>query len=90
MKSIILFCVFVGAFLVITGIYEEKIRMAEMNKNIEYKFIPRSYLEEQLANDDLSLKVADSFNFVSPWFDRTVGALADIPDDKKMQTRAQL
>lgn len=85
MKSIILLCVFVGAFLVITGIYEEKIRVAELNKNVEYKFIPRSYLDEQLANDDLSLKVADNFNFVSPWFDRTVGALDDIPDHRGMR-----
>lgn len=90
MKSIILLCVFVGAFLIITGIYEEKIRVAELSKRIEYKFIPRSYLEEQLANDDLSLKVADSFNFVSPWFDRTVGALADIPDFRNMAERERI
>lgn len=61
-----------------------------MKKTVEYKFIPRSYLEEQLANDDLSLKVADNFNFVSPWFDRTVGALADIPDYKRMAERTRL
>lgn len=85
MKSVVLLCVFVGAFLVITGIYEEKIRIAEMSRRVEYKFIPRSYLEEQLTHDDLSLKVADNFNFVSPWFDRTVGALSDIPDYKNMQ-----
>jgi len=83
MKSIIMFCVFVGAFLMITGIYEEKLKVAQTSKKIEYKFIPRTYLEEQLSNDDVSQKMADTFKYESPWFDRTVGALADIPDFKK-------
>ena len=83
MKSIIMFCAFMGAFLIIVGIYEEKLKVAEASKNIEYKFIPRAYLEEQLSNDDLSLKMADTFKYESPWFDRTVGALADIPDFRK-------
>lgn len=79
--------VFIGAFLIITGIYEEKLKVAKSTKKIEYKFIPRTYLEEQLSNDDVSLKTADSFNYVSPWFDRTIGVLSDIPDFRKLSER---
>lgn len=81
-----MFCVFVGSFLVLTGIYEEKIKQAESVKKIEYKFIPRTYYEEQMAESDLLLKVGDMFNSVSPWYDRTIGALADIPDFKRVDT----
>ena len=83
MKSIILLGIFIGAFLIMTGIYEEKLKVAKSKKQIEYKFIPRTYLEEQLSNDDVSLKFSDAFNFVSPWFDRTVGVLSDLPKKEK-------
>jgi hypothetical protein len=74
---------FAGMFLVVHGIYEEKLKIAEQNTRIEYKFIPRTYYEEQLGDSELSLKMAPMFNGESPWYDRTIGALADIPRDKK-------
>lgn len=83
MQSIAMFFLFVGVFLIVIGIYEEKLRIAESNVKIEYKFIPRTYYEEQLANSDLSMKMADLFNNESPWFDRTVGALSDLPERNK-------
>lgn len=79
MKSVVLLLLFIGIFLIITSIYEEKIKVAENTKKIEYKFIPRSYYEEQLSNDDLSMKMADTFNYESPWYDRTIGVLSDLP-----------
>lgn len=90
MKSIIMLCIFIGAFLIMTGVYEEKLKTAENSKKIEYKFIPRSYYEEQTSNDDLSMKLADTFNYESPWFDRTVGALSDIPDFKNMSKNVKI
>jgi len=74
-----MFCIFVGAFLILMGVYEEKIKIAESKKKIEYKFIPRTYYEEQMSNDDVSLNFASMFNTVSPWFDRTVGQYIDKP-----------
>lgn len=79
MQALIIFFIFAGFFLIMAGIYEEKLKIAEGNKQIEYRFIPRTYYEEQLSNSDLTSKVADMFNYESPWFDRTVGALADLP-----------
>ena len=71
MKSIILLFLFLGAFLVLSGIYEEKIKLAESRKKIEYKFIPRTYYEEQLsAQDHLSSRVGDMFKEADPWLER--------------------
>lgn len=84
MQSIILFFIFLGCFMIMAGVYEEKLKEAEGKTKIEYRFIPRTYYEEQLSDSDLSMKVAGMFNEVSPWFDRTVGALADIPKPSKV------
>ena len=54
------------------GIYEQKIKAIEKNKRIEYRFIPRSYIQEQLESDDVSGKMSNMFSQESPWFDRTV------------------
>ena len=83
MRSLILFILFAGMFFVMQGIYEEKIKIASQNAKIEYKFIPRTYYEEQLAEADLSMKMAPMFNKESPWYDRTIGSTADIPNFKK-------
>lgn len=83
MKNIILFLIFIGSFLIIMGIYEEKLRIAESSKKIEYKFIPRTYYEEQLSNDDVSLNFADMFNKNSPWFDRTIGDIDNVSKKNK-------
>ena len=54
------------------GIYEEKIKAIMKNKRIEYRFIPRTYLEEQLEDSNVSGKISNIFNKESPWFERTV------------------
>lgn len=79
MQSLVFFFLFVGVFMIVIGIYEEKLKIAESTTHVEYKFIPRTYYEEQLADSDLSMKMATMFNQESPWFDRTIGAVADLP-----------
>ena len=44
----IVFLIFVGMIMIIQGVYDEKIKILENNKKIEYKFIPRTMYEEQL------------------------------------------
>lgn len=47
---------FVGMFLVIHGIYEEKFAaLKREGVRVEYRFIPRTYYEEQLMNAEGSL-----------------------------------
>jgi hypothetical protein len=83
MKTLVIFVLFIGMFLIIQGVYEEKLKAANDNKQVVYKFIPRTYYEEQLADSDLTQKVAPMFNKTSPWFDRTVGE-ALMPDKSKL------
>lgn len=79
MKSIIIFLFFFAAFLIISGIYEQKLEIAKQNKQIEYRFIPRTFYEEQMGSGgDVSDKFSTMFNTESPWFDRTVGPIMDI------------
>ena len=80
-KPLVMFIFFTSAFLIMTGIYEQKLAEARNNKQIEYRFIPRTYYEEQMGkNNTVTDKMSDMFMMESPWFDRTVGALADIPN----------
>jgi len=84
MKTVIILILFVGMFLIIQGVFEEKLRAVEGNKQVVYKFIPRTYYEEQLDND-LTSKVAPMFNKTAPWFDRNVGE-ALLPDKNMTST----
>lgn len=83
MKTIIIFILFLGVFMIVHGIYEQKLKAAEENVKIEYRFIPRTLYEEQMNGNDLTLKMSDMFNKESPWYDRNIGDLSDIPQDKK-------
>lgn len=79
MKSLIVLLFFVGMFMITSGIYEQKLKTAETNTKIEYRFVPRTYYEEQMApSSDLMGKMGDAFDHVSPWFDRNVGAGLDV------------
>jgi hypothetical protein len=43
------------------------------NRRIEYRFLPRTYYEEQVAEVDVASRFKNMFNKgVDPWFDRTV------------------
>ena len=56
LKAWLLFALFVGMFLVLHGIYEEKLEAVKRsNVRVEYRFIPRTYYEEQLMNAEGSL-----------------------------------
>lgn len=73
MKSIVMFLLFFGTLLIIKGIYEQKYQSMKKNVRVEYRFIPRTYYEEQLANTaDVTGKFKDMFGKESPWFERTV------------------
>lgn len=77
-KSIIMFMFFTATILILIGVYEQKLAIAHENRKIEYRFIPRTYYEEQIGRTgDVTDKMANLFNKESPWFDRTVGPFID-------------
>lgn len=54
MQMFIVFLIFVGTVLIINGTYEEKLNQLKENKQVEYKFIPRTLYEEQMSESLLS------------------------------------
>jgi hypothetical protein len=42
---------FTGMFLVISGVYEQRLDLAQKDKKVEYRFIPRTLYEEQLSSN---------------------------------------
>jgi hypothetical protein len=74
-----MFLIFTSAILIIMGIYEQRLAEAEKRVRVEYKYIPRSLYEEQLAkNSVITDKIDDIFLKESPWLDRSVGRLDDL------------
>ena len=59
MKSFILFIFVVGIILLTTGYQKQLARQIEVQKEIEYRFIPRSIYEEQMGQPDVSSSFAD-------------------------------
>lgn len=52
MQSLVMLLLFVGLAMVMHGIYEEKLKRVENNVRVEYRFIPRTLYDEQIANGD--------------------------------------
>lgn len=75
MQSVVVILLFVGMVLVMHGIYEERLAIAAKDVKIEYRFVPRTYYEEQLAGNDLSPSIKTLFTAGSadPWFDTSIG-----------------
>lgn len=74
MKNLIILMIFIGSLMILMGIYEEKLKIAESSKKIEYKFIPRTYYDEQLSGDNsVSLNFSDMFKKQGPWLDKEIG-----------------
>jgi hypothetical protein len=60
--------------MLIHGIYDQKYKTLQQNVRVEYRFIPRTYYEEQLAeNPNVASNYKNMFQKESPWFERNVG-----------------
>ena len=62
MKLLIILMFFFGILLVIQGIYDEKILTLKNNYKIQYRFVPRSYYDEQLFSNQFSSKLTNIFD----------------------------
>ncbi len=70
MKSIAVFILFLGMFLILQGYYEQKLRAKEStsSEDVQVKFIPRTLYEEQLSDDQkLALQFKSMFDDISTW-----------------------
>ena len=84
MRSIIIFLFCFGVILIIHSIYEQKYQALMDNTRVEYRFIPRTYYEEQLANNPVSATYKNMFDKESPWFERNI-TLAKKPKEKSQK-----
>lgn len=51
MKTIILLLLFLGMFMIVHGIYQEKYEKLKKDVQVKYKFIPRTYYDDVLTNN---------------------------------------
>jgi hypothetical protein len=72
MRSIIIFLFCFGVIMIIHSLYEQKFQSLKKNVRVEYRFIPRTYYEEQLSSTPVSSMFKNMFDKESPWFDRNV------------------
>lgn len=67
MNAVLVLILFVGMALVVHSVYEEKFRRLKSQVKVEYRFVPRTFYEEQLAQTDVSGHFKSMFNDASPW-----------------------
>lgn len=72
MKSLIFFLFLIGMIVIIHAIYEQKFNSLKDNIKVEYRFIPRTYYEQQLSDSTVSSNFKNMFEKTSPWFERNV------------------
>ena len=72
MNTILTFLFFTGIFFIIHGIYDQKYKALLKNSHIEYRFIPRTYLEDQMDSNSVTSNLSTLFSNDSPWFERQV------------------
>jgi hypothetical protein len=61
----------VGVFMVMHGVYQQKYNALQENRRIEYRFLPRTYYEEQINDTDVASKFKSMFD-KEPWIERNV------------------
>lgn len=54
MKLIIFLFLLLGMFLLIQGIYEEKLTNIKKQVKVEYRYVPRSYQSNMILDDDVN------------------------------------
>lgn len=61
MKSLVLFIFVIGIILLTTGYQKQLAKTIEVQKTVEYRFIPRSIYDEQIGDPQVSQSYADMF-----------------------------
>ena len=78
MKSFILILFIIGALMLTIG-YMENYKKCPLPK-IEYRYIPRSFYEEQVSSVNLKNFYSDMFNEPDTWSKYPLGSVSSIDD----------
>lgn len=66
MKNIIILFLFIGIFTIVHSIYEHKFEELKKEKKVEYRFVPRTYYEDQLSEPTVSTTFSSMFEAIKP------------------------
>lgn len=66
MNTIVFLLILIGMYLLLTGIYMDKLAKVEKDKNIQHVFIPRSEYEEQFDAQQINKKIKHIYFNVYP------------------------
>lgn len=66
MNAVVMLLLFAGMALVMHGVYEERVRRVEQDVRVEYRFLPRTLYEEQVADADVAGKFRGMFDRDAP------------------------
>ncbi len=67
MNALVVLMLFAGLAMVMHAIYEERYRRLRDEVRIEYRFIPRTLYEDQLAQTDVGGMFKNMFEEGAPW-----------------------
>lgn len=68
MKSVAVFMLFVGMFLILQGYYAQQAETACPAPTVQVKYVPRSVYEDQLSADQkLGQHYKSMFEDIQPW-----------------------
>lgn len=67
MNALVVLLLFAGFALVMHAVHEERVRRLEREVRVEYRFIPRTLYEDQMAQADVAGRFKGMFEAASPW-----------------------
>ena len=67
-RAIIVLMLFGGMAMILHSVYEEKLARANKHAKVEYRFLPRTLYEEQMAQTDTLGEFKSMFDRTSPWY----------------------
>jgi hypothetical protein len=68
MRALIMLTLFAGLAMVIHSVYEEKLTRVQKQVRVEYRFLPRTLYEEQMAHTDVLGNFKGMFDKSTPWY----------------------
>ncbi len=83
MKTLVMLLLFISAFIIITGIHEQRLAQVKDNKEVVYRYIPRSALDEQLYGTPAST------HFLSMFADKETPWVLARPDNEERAIHAR-
>jgi hypothetical protein len=80
MRAIITLLFFIGMFMIVAGVYEQRFRTMNKLVRTEYKFVPRTLYDEAYGGTtDLNAVFKSNFASVDPWTEKTSGGVERLP-----------